>query len=172
MRIIECTFDRAPEILEILNEVILNSTALYEYKPRTMAHLEAWFAAKANGHYPVLATVGEDGALAGFASYGTFRDKPAYQYTIEHSVYVHHQYRGRGIGRLLLQAIIEAAIRQNYHMMIGGIDSANQASIRLHLSLGFQHCARIKQAGYKFGQWLDLDFYQLILPTPAQPSEG
>ena len=171
MKITHCTFAQAPEILSIYNDAIVNSTALYDYKPRTMATMEAWFAAKKKGNYPVLGAFDDDGSLAGFASYGTFRAFPAYKYSVEHSVYVEKQKRGRGLGKLLLGEVIEAAKRQDYHMMIGGIDSTNQTSIRLHLGLGFTHCASIKQAGFKFGRWLDLEFYQLVLPTPAEPNE-
>jgi phosphinothricin acetyltransferase len=171
MKITDCSLAQAPEILAIYNEAIINSTALYDYKPRTMGTMETWFAAKQKGNYPVLGAFEEDGALAGFASYGTFRAFPAYKYTVEHSVYVEKEKRGRGLGKVLLAAIIEAAKKQDYHMMVGGIDSSNQPSIRLHLSLGFTLCASIKQAGFKFGRWLDLEFYQLVLPTPQQPNE-
>ena len=171
MKIANCTRAQAPEILAIYNEAIVNSTALYDYKPRTMATMEAWFAAKEKGLFPVLGAFEDDGSLAGFASYGPFRAFPAYKYSIEHSVYVEKQKRGQGLGKDLLAAVIEAAKKQDYHMMVGGIDSANQASIRLHLKLGFTLCASIKQAGFKFGRWLDLEFYQLVLPTPQQPNE-
>ena len=72
----------------------------------------------------------------------------------------------------MLAEIIEAAKSQQFHTMIGGIDADNAASIALHRSLGFTHCASIKQAGFKFGRWLDLEFYQLLLPTPARPVDG
>ncbi len=172
MKLERCTSTQAPEILAIFNDAITNSTALYDYKPRTMVNMEAWFEAKRKGDYPVVGAFGEDGSLSGFASYGAFRAWPAYKYSVEHSVYVRASDRGRGLGRQLVAAVIEAAQQQDYHMMIGGIDSTNSASIRLHLSLGFTHCASIKQAGYKFGHWLDLEFYQLLLPTPRQPVEG
>jgi phosphinothricin acetyltransferase len=171
MKIAGCTRAQAPEILGIYNEAIINSTALYDYKPRTMATMETWFAAKEKGNYPVLGAFDDDGSLAGFSSYGPFRTFPAYKYSIEHSVYVEKEKRGRGLGKVLLAAIIEAAKKQDYHMMIGGIDSANQPSIRLHVSMGFTPCASIKQAGFKFGRWLDLEFYQLVLPTPQQPNQ-
>ena len=171
MKIANCTLAQAPEILAILNDAIINTTALYDYKPRTMVKMEAWFEAKREGHYPVLGIFEEDGSLAGFASYGVFRAWPAYKYSIEHSVYIQKDKRGRGLGKMLLRELIEAAKKQNYHMMIGGIDSTNLASIRLHQSAGFKHCASIKQAGYKFGRWLDLEFYQLILPAPQAPTE-
>jgi L-amino acid N-acyltransferase YncA len=171
MTLAECTFRHAPEILAIFNEAILNSTALYDYKPRTMEDMEAWFAVKEAGGYPVLGVFGDDGSLSGFASFGAFRAWPAYKYSVEHSVYIRADKQGGGLGRLLLAALIRMAEERDYHMMIGGIDSANEASVRLHLSLGFTHCASIRQAGYKFGRWLDLEFYQLLLPGPARPVE-
>jgi L-amino acid N-acyltransferase len=91
---------------------------------------------------------------------------------VEHSVYVHKDHRGRGFGRTVLKELIARATAQDYHLMIGGIEAGNTASIALHESLGFQHAGTIRQAGYKFGRWLDLAFYQLILPTPATPSDA
>jgi len=171
MTIADCTYAQAPEILAIFNDAILNSTALYDYKPRTMANMETWFSAKRKGKFPILGAFEDGGALVGFASFGTFRAWPAYKYSIEHSVYVRHDRRRLGLGRLLVLRLIEEAKKQDYHMMVGGIDSSNTASIRLHQSLGFTHCASIKHAGYKFAHWLDLEFYQLLLPTPDKPVE-
>jgi phosphinothricin acetyltransferase len=172
MKIAECTFAQAPEILAIFNEAIINSTALYDYKPRTMANMETWFEAKRRGSYPVIGAFDDGGALLGFASYGSFRAWPAYHYSVEHSIYVRTDRRGQGLGKLLLAEIVAAAKSQDYHMMIGVIDGENAVSIALHKRSGFAHCASIKHAGYKFGHWLDLEFYQLILPTPANPTEG
>jgi phosphinothricin acetyltransferase len=172
MRIAECTFDQAPEILAIFNDAIVNSTALYDYQERTMANMETWFEAKRRGKYPVIGAFESNGLLMGFASYGPFRPHAAYKYCVEHSVYVRPDCRGRGLGKRLLQEIIAAAQAQDYHTLIGGIDSGNAVSIRLHQALGFTHCATIKHAGFKFGRWLDLDFYQLILSTPAEPRDG
>ena len=107
----------------------------------------------------------------GVASYGSFRAWPAYKYSVEHSVYVHKDHRGKGIGIALMQRLIAAAIEQQYHVMVGGIDVSNAGSIALHEKLGFVHAGTIKQAGFKFGRWLDLAFYQLILPTPDVPTE-
>jgi phosphinothricin acetyltransferase len=119
----------------------------------------------------VLGAFDDNGALSGFASFGAFRAWPAYKYSIEHSVYVRGDRRGMGLGKKLLARLIDLAEKQDYHMMIGGIDSSNAASVRLHQSLGFTHCASIKHAGFKFGRWLDLEFYQLLLPTPEAPGE-
>jgi phosphinothricin acetyltransferase len=173
MQLITCSHAlHAAPILAILNEAIANSTALYDYRPRTLDSMRAWFQAKEAGGYPVIGLVDEDGTLLGFASYGTFRAFPAYKYTVEHSVYVHHAHRGRGLGRQLLQALIEHARAQGLHVLVGGIDTANQGSIALHTRLGFTHCGTVRQAGFKFGRWLDLAFYQLVLDTPAQPVDG
>lgn len=170
MNLVDCKLEQhGVAILAILNEAIVHSTALYDYKPRTMDNMATWFKAKQAGHFPVLGLEDETGELLGFASFGTFRAFPAYKYTVEHSVYVHHAQRGRGLGRQLLQALIERARAQGLHVLVGGIDAANTASIALHTRLGFAPCGIVRQAGFKFGRWLDLAFYQLILETPAQP---
>lgn len=172
MRFVQCSFEaHAAAILEILNEAIANSTALYDYQPRTMEHMQQWFASKAAKNYPVLG-IEINGSLLGFATYGVFRERPAYKYSIEHSLYVHKDHRGKGLGGELLGQLIQHATQQNYHLMVGGIDAANQASIRLHQRFGFAHAGTVTQAGFKFGRWLDVAFYQLILPTPAEPVEG
>jgi L-amino acid N-acyltransferase YncA len=173
MQIMGCDEGRHSEaILNILNEAIATSTALYDYQPRTMEMMKGWFEDKRKGGFPVLGAEDASGQFLGFASYGAFRAWPAYKYTVEHSVYVDSRFRGRGVGRLLLEKIIEAARKKDYHVLIGGIDTANKASIALHEILGFVHCATIRQVGFKFGRWLDLSFYQLILPTPLHPMDG
>ena len=172
VRLIECDRTRSAEILAIFNEAILNSTALYDYKVRTMAMMDAWFDAKKKGNYPVIGAVDGQGRLLGFATYGMFRERPAYKYTVEHSVYVDKDCRGKGVGRTLLAAIIERAREQDYHVLIGGIDADNTVSIELHKKFGFVFCGEIRESGYKFGRWLHLHFYQLILDTPAHPVDG
>jgi L-amino acid N-acyltransferase YncA len=162
----------ASAILAIFNEAIANSTALYDYQLRTDADIVAWFDGKARKNYPVICAENDAGELLGFASYGQFRERPAYKYTVEHSVYVDTRFRSQGVGRVLLRAVIEAAEKQDYHVLVGGIDASNTVSIRLHEKLGFQPCGIVRQAGYKFGRWLDLAFYQLILRTPAAPVDG
>ena len=159
-------------ILAIFNEAIANTTALYDYQSRTDADMQAWFDAKERKNYPVICAENDAGELMGFASYGQFRERPAYKYTVEHSVYVDTRFRGLGVGRGLLEATIEAAQRQDFHVLVGGIDASNAVSIRLHERLGFTACGIVKQAGFKFGRWLDLAFYQLILKTPAAPVDG
>jgi phosphinothricin acetyltransferase len=173
MHLIDCTYEQhAIEILAILNEAIANSTALYDYKPRSLENMVKWFEGKAVGAYPVIGVISDEGNLLGFGSYGPFRAFPAYKYTVEHSVYVQASQRGKGIGKVLLHALIERASAQNYHVMVAAIDKQNQASTLLHEKLGFTHAGTIAQAGFKFGRWLDLALYQLILKTPAHPVDG
>lgn len=166
MKIVNCQYNRhGKTILKIFNEAIANSTALYEYEPRTLATIQKWFIAKEEKGYPVLG-MEDNHSLLGFASYGDFRPWAGFKYSIEHSIYVDSQHRGKGIGKELLKQLILIAQQQNYHVMIGGIDADNYISIQLHQSMGFKHCGSIKQTGFKFGRWLDLELYQLILPTP------
>ena len=173
MQLIACTEERhAAAILAIFNEAIVNSTALYDYKPRAPESMVAWFATKRSNGFPVLGLEDDAGTLLGFASYGTFRAWPAYKYSVEHSIYVHQDHRGKGLGRKLLGAIVSAAGERQVHTLIGGIDATNAASIALHTGLGFEHAGTIRQAGFKFGRWLDLAFYQRILQTPTQPIDG
>ena len=173
LKIVDCTYaQHARAILDILNEAILNSTALYDYHPRTLDSMTRWFELKAAHGFPVIGALDGSGHFLGFGSYGTFRDRPAYKYTVEHSVYVQAQQRGRGVGRLLMQELIARARQQGLHVLVGGIDLGNAASIALHQSLGFVHAGTLPQVGFKFGRWLDLAFYQLVLDTPRQPVDG
>jgi L-amino acid N-acyltransferase YncA len=173
MRFVSCTLDEhGSRILDILNEAIVNSTALYDYAPRPPESMAGWFAAKAAGRYPVIGLEDESGRLMGFASYGAFRAWPAYKYSVENGVYVHQDFRGKGVGVALMERLIEAAAQQQYHTIVAGIDAENAASIALHKKLGFVEAGTIRQAGFKFGRWLDLSFYQLILATPTSPVDG
>jgi phosphinothricin acetyltransferase len=173
MNIVACDHATyAAAILEILNDAIVTSTALFDYVPRQPESMVEWFRAKEARRFPVLGAVGDDGTLLGFATYGTFRAWPAYKYTIEHSVYVQRDHRRKGIARALIKRLIAEAQRQDYHVIVAGIDAANSASIALHEQLGFARCGVIHHAGFKFGRWLDLAFYELRLHTPAQPVDG
>jgi phosphinothricin acetyltransferase len=173
MHFVACTRElHSGAILEIFNEAIANSTALYDYQPRPPESMTGWFDAKEAGRFPVIGAVDAHDRLLGFASYGRFRAFPAYKYTVEHSVYVHKDHRREGIGIGLMRELIAAATLQQYHVMIGAIDMANAGSIALHEGLGFAHSGTIRQAGFKFGRWLDLGFYQRVLETPAQPVDG
>ncbi len=157
-------------ILYIYNDAILNTTSVYNYKPHTLDMRREWFRHKQEDNFPVLVAEHE-GQVAGFSTYGPFRIWAAYKYTAEVSVYVHPEHRGKGIAKLLYPPLFELARQQQLHVLVAGIDAANDVSIRLHRHFGFTEAGLFKQVGYKFGQWLDLCFMQLILPTPDQPEE-
>lgn len=154
--------------------------ALYDYTPRPASAMAGWFETKRRNDFPApgIAVPGiedDDGKLLGLASYGTFRAWPAYKYSVEYSIYIHHECRGRGrgrgLGKRLLAELIDSAIARDLPTMVGGIDLSNEVSIALHEKLGFQPAGVVREAAYKFGKWLDLAFYQKILATPAHPAE-
>jgi phosphinothricin acetyltransferase len=171
-RVIACNERHLPDIAAILNDAILHTTAIYDYAPRTPAMIAEWFERRQSLQFPVLGVEAADGSLAGFGSYGPFRGFPAYKYTVEHSLYVEKSHRGEGIGSAVLRALIDDAEARQFHVMIGVIDSGNEESILFHRSFGFTLAGTLRQGAYKFGRWLDVEFHQLTLRTPASPVEG
>ena len=162
IKIREAAVDDVGGILEIVNFSILNSTAIYDYDLRSLEQQLQWFEEKKTSGFPVF--VAEvNNIVAGFGSYGTFRIKAAYQFTVEHSVYVAEAYKGTGLGKLLLKRLITTAKAEGYHLMIGCIDADNSGSIAFHEKFGFTVTGHLKEVGYKFGRWLDLVLMQLIL---------
>lgn len=159
-------------ILEILNHAIIHTTALFDYTPRSPEMMRNWFEAKRKDGYPVIGAVSDDNHLMGFASYGTFRAWPAYKYTVELSIYVHPDHRKKGVANALMDVLKQTAGNQGYHVLIGCIEARNQASINLHLKHGFTPAGVLHEVGFKFNQWLDVVFYQLILPSPSVPIKG
>jgi L-amino acid N-acyltransferase YncA len=165
--VIRCGREHLEAIRGIYTHEIVHTTSLYEYEPRSVETMAAWWATKQAAGLPVLGIEAEPGVLAGFASWGPFRPFPAYGHTVEHSVYVDSRFRGRGVGRRLLAALIEEARGRSLHVMVGVIDATNAESIALHGRLGFTHSGTVREAGFKFGRWLDVEYWQLILATPA-----
>lgn len=148
-------------ILTIYNDVIATSNAVYTETPATLDDRRAWLAARRAGNFPVL--VADDGGIVGFGSYGNFRSWPGYALTVEHSVHVLRAARRRGIGTALIQYLIVEARRQGKHVMVGGIDAGNVASITLHRRLGFTEAGMLKEVARKFGHWLDLVLMHKLL---------
>lgn len=151
-----------PAILAIYNHAILTTTATYDEIPHTLVEQLAWYQEKVENDLPLL-VFEKDGVIAGYGTYGSFREKSAFRYTIEHSVYLDPAFQGQGIGKLIMLELIQQAKSQGYWMMIGGIDHDNPGSIHLHQKLGFVFCGSLKGVGYKFDKLLDLDYYQLDL---------
>ena len=151
-----------PQILEIYNEVILNTTAVYAYEPHTLEMRREWFNARQRDGFPIFVAE-EDGVVLGMSTIGQFRAFPAYLYSVENTIHVAAAARGKGVGKMLMPPLIEAARQLQLHTIVAGIDASNDISIRLHESFGFTEVAHFKEVGFKFGRWLDLKFLQLIL---------
>ena len=155
-------------ILAIHNQVVTASTAIYEDLPSTLEQRQQWYDARVAQGYPVLVAV--DGQqVIGYATFGEWRSRWGYRFTVEHTVHVDQNWRGHGVGRALLEALLPLARQMGKHTMMGAVDAENQASIRFHERLGFESTGRCRQVGYKFGRWLDLVFMQLILEPDASP---
>ena len=164
----EATKSDLIDILEIYNDAIINTTAVYTYKAQTINDRKKWFESKGSEGYPIL-VVEENNRVIGFATLGPFRAWPAYKYTIEHSIYVDTKYRNKGTGTLLAKELIRISNERGFATMVAGIDESNEKSIKLHEKLGFSYSGKINKAGFKFGKWLNLVFYQLELDGPKNP---
>jgi L-amino acid N-acyltransferase YncA len=149
-------------ILEIVNYNILNTNSIYDYESRTLSQQKAIFDEKLKANFPLI-VIEIDSEIAGFGTYGTFRFKEGYKFTVEHSVYISVNYQGKGFGKLLLAELIELAKKQKLHTMIAVIDAENQSSVEFHKQFGFETVGVLKESAFKFDKWLDTVFMQLIL---------
>lgn len=169
MLIRDLTEEDLPAVLEIYNDAVARTTAIWNERLVDLENRRLWVADRARAGYPILVAVEGDTVL-GYASFGDWRAFDGYRHTVEHSVYVRGDRRGAGIGRALMEALIQRARARGKHVMVAGIEAGNAASIRLHEALGFVQTGVMRQVGCKFGQWLDLAFLQLLLDdAPAPP---
>ena len=148
-----------PAVLEIHNDAVLNTTAIWSVHPVDLANRRAVWAERQHKGYAFLGAF-EGGTLLGYATFGDFRPHDGYHKTVEHSIYVHKDCRRRGAARALMGPLIEAARTAGKHVMVGGIDASNTGSIRLHESFGFTAAGLLPEVGDKFGRYLDLLFMQ------------
>ena len=152
-----------PALLDIYNEVIANTTAVYALVPGTLAERHAWFKARVEGGYPVLVAEGSEG-IGGYSSFGDARGTwSTYRYSVEHSVHVHAGWRGKGVGTQLVRTLFPLAAAMGTHVMIGAVDASNSASLRMHEQIGFERAAHFREVGHKFGRWLNLVFVQRFI---------
>jgi L-amino acid N-acyltransferase len=148
-----------PGLLAIYNDVIASSTAVFSSQPVTLEERRQWWRTRIAQGYPLLVARDARG-VAGFATFGDFRAWPGYRFTVEHTVHVRADGRGRGTGSALVQALLARAAALGKHMMIAGVDAANLAAIRFHERLGFTRAGQLREVGHKFDRWLDLVFLQ------------
>jgi L-amino acid N-acyltransferase len=151
-----------PAILNIYNQIVATSTAIYNDQPVTLDDRLTWFHSRTRSGHPILVAEVEE-KVAGYASFGDFRSWPGYRFSVEHTVHIDHTHRRKGIGKQLLLTLIPIAQSLGKHAMVGGVDAENTVSIHLHESLGFERVAHFREIGYKFDHWLDLLFFQKIL---------
>jgi L-amino acid N-acyltransferase YncA len=151
-----------PAILEIINHAILTTTAIYDYDARTLEEQTTWFEKMIADGMPVIVAE-HDKQVIGYGSYNIFRPKVGYRFSVEHSIYLNDRSRGIGVGGKLLGSLIQRARESGLHSMIGAIDAANRGSIEFHKKYGFIEKGYLREVGYKFDQWLDVVYMQLIL---------
>lgn len=152
-----------PYLLDIYNYEVLHGEATFDINPRTLSERLDWYYAHNVGNHPLIVAV-EDGHAVGYACLSPYRVKEAYAATVELSVYVHKDYRKRGIARKLMLHILSMAREdKRIHTVISVITGGNQASVHLHEELGFLHCGTIKEVGVKFGKYLDIENYQMMV---------
>jgi len=162
-----------PAITGIYDHAVRNGTASFEIEPPDEAEMRRRFEAmRASGHPYLVADC--SGAIAGYAYAGPYRARPAYHWCVEDSIYVAPQWQGHGIGRLLLERLVDAAATAGFRQMIAVIgDSANTASIGLHRMAGFRLVGTFDDVGFKFGRWLDSVLMQRALgPGAITPPDG
>jgi L-amino acid N-acyltransferase len=162
MEIREASKTDAPGILRIYNDAVAHTTAIWNDQLSSLESRVAWLKERQQTGHPVL--VAADGQhILGYASFGAFRPWDGYRHTVEHSVYVDGASRRSGVGRALMDRLILGARGMNKHVMIAGIESTNEPSLRLHAQLGFVQAGHLRAVGRKFDRWLDLVFMQLLL---------
>ena len=148
-------------ILDIYNDAVLHSTATFDMEPRTWEGQQRWFQEHRPPYAVFVATMGD--TIAGWGSLSRFRPRPGYRYTAEDSIYVHEDFRVRGIGAALLDLLIDAAHRGRFHSVMALIDGGNAVSITLHERFGFRHVGTFREVGFKFGRWLDVVHMQRMV---------
>jgi L-amino acid N-acyltransferase YncA len=157
-----------PDIVSIYNEEVHTKTSIWSEAAQTLDERIAWFAARTSRGFPTLVAE-EGGVLLGVAAYGDFRDSikwPGYRFTVEHSVHVRQETWSRGVGAALMNGLFARAKAGAIHVMLGGIDGANERSLRFHERLGFREVGRLPQTGWKHERWLDLVFVQRFIEAP------
>lgn len=159
----DCRDEDLPEITAIYADAVETGTASFELSAPDLAEMTIRRANLLKGGYPYL-VVEEGGKVLGYAYAGAYRPRPAYGATVENSIYIRSDLRGRGVGAALLKALIEAATERGFRQMIAVIgDSENHASRALHARLGFEHIGILRSVGWKHGRWLDSVLMQRAL---------
>jgi L-amino acid N-acyltransferase YncA len=152
-----------PAILDIYNDAVLNTTATADYEVQTLTARAEWLATRQRLGLAVLVAEKDEGSVVGWSSLSPYQPRYGYRFTAEDSVYIAADWRGRGVGKLLLRALIDEARNAGLHTLIAKVDNQNSASLRLHTGCGFEQAGLMKQVVFKFDRWLDIAYLQLLL---------
>lgn len=161
MNIRDARLEDLPAMLDIYNDAIVHLTATFDIKEQSIEERTVWFHQFNEDRPLIVAEV--DGEIGGYCGISPYNYKDAYAKTVEISIYLSSKFRGKGIGGALMKEIIDRAKKLNYHSIIAKITEGNEGSIRLHEKFGFEYCGRLKEVGFKFGQWQNSLYYQLLL---------
>jgi phosphinothricin acetyltransferase len=153
----------------IYNHYVRSSTCTYQEEPETIDARRAWFDQHPSDRFPVLVACAgiPAGEIVGWGALSPYRERSAYRFSVENSVYVRPDWQRRGVGSALLRDLVDRARRIGFRTILAGIDAEQTASIALHAKLGFVQTAHLRQVGFKFGRWLDVYFMQLTLADEA-----
>ena len=149
------------QITEIYNDAVINTTATFDSEPKSLREQREWMRKHDNEHPIIVAIL--DGKLVGWGSLSQFSDRCCYQRTVEDSVYVRKEFRGKGIGTMILRKLVDEAKKASHHSIIARLDAGNEASIALHTNVGFREVGRLREVGFKFGRWLDIVVMEILL---------
>lgn len=158
-----------PQLLEIHNDAIRKLDAIWIEHEETLEDRRIWLADRKASGFPVVVAVNEDDAVLGYGSYGTYRGRGGYRATVEHSVYLSEDARGKGLGKALLTWLIDKAREDGFHAMVAVIDASNTISIDMHDKFGFESTGVLRQVGQKHGKWLDQVQMVLLLDDRDAP---
>ena len=153
--------DDAEAIREIYNHEVATGTATFDLEPRSLVDQRSWLSERSGAHVVVVAEI--DGEIVGFGALSRYKDRPAYNTTVEDSVYVAPGSQGLGVGIALMEALLAKAADHGFHTVIARIGSESDASVALHAKAGFVEIGREREVGRKFGRWIDVVIMQHML---------
>ncbi len=162
VRLRPARLEDAEAIRRIYNVEVETSTVTFDMVPRTLEEQRRWIRERSGAHVALVAD-DDHGVVAGFGSLSSYRDRPAYSTTVEDSVYVDRDQQGQGVGRLILDGLVDAAAAQGFHSIMARIVGGHDASIRLHESAGFEVIGTEREVGRKMRRWLDVVLMQRLL---------
>ena len=148
-----------PALLAIYNHYVVNTPVTFDIDPRTLAQRQLWLDTFApTGRYRCFVAE-QDGKAIGWACSGKFKEKAAYDTSVETSIYLAPGEQGKGLGRRLYQTLFDALASEDVHSAFGGVTQPNEASVGLHLAMGFSHVGTYREVGRKFGRFWDVAWY-------------